>query len=335
MWFSWSCICSTMAFPPMRNSDHVVVSVSIDFPSNSQWDALFHCIVSDYSCANCVGLCDHLRDVPQEDIFKLSASAVVSELCEWAQVGIDVYIPHGKYQVKLHSSPWFSAACAGAIVHGNHFFHLSQQNRSSESKGKFRQASNYCKKVLEAAKLVYANKTKGCTTSQKFGSWNFWWIVNSVINKGKFAIPLLSNGSKLLSSASDKAKLFAENFSINSKLNDSGISLPVFRSKTNLKLHDISITSKMDKNIIMNLDLSKRPGPDCITVVFLKNCEPELSYILVELWKLSLKGSCFPDCWKVSLVAPVIMNVGERSTAKNYYPLLVFFLGLAKSLKNL
>ena len=26
----------TMAFPPLGNSDHVVVSVSIDFPSNSQ-----------------------------------------------------------------------------------------------------------------------------------------------------------------------------------------------------------------------------------------------------------------------------------------------------------
>ena len=34
-------ICSTMASPPLRNSDHVVVSVSIDFPSNSRWDALF------------------------------------------------------------------------------------------------------------------------------------------------------------------------------------------------------------------------------------------------------------------------------------------------------
>ena len=34
-------ICSTMAFPPLGNSDHVVVSVSIEFPSNSQWDACF------------------------------------------------------------------------------------------------------------------------------------------------------------------------------------------------------------------------------------------------------------------------------------------------------
>ena len=37
-------ICSTMAFPPLGNSDHVVVSVSIDFSSNSQRDAQFYCI---------------------------------------------------------------------------------------------------------------------------------------------------------------------------------------------------------------------------------------------------------------------------------------------------
>ena len=40
-------ICSTMAFPPLGNSDHVVVSVSIDFPSNSQRDAPFHCTAYD------------------------------------------------------------------------------------------------------------------------------------------------------------------------------------------------------------------------------------------------------------------------------------------------
>ena len=45
-------------------------------------------------------ICDHLRDVPWEDILKLSASAAATELFEWAQVGIDVYIPHRKYQVK-------------------------------------------------------------------------------------------------------------------------------------------------------------------------------------------------------------------------------------------
>ena len=62
-----------MAFPPLENSDHVVVSVSIVFPSNSKWDAPFHRIAFDYSCADWDGLCDHLRDVPG----KISLSSVL------------------------------------------------------------------------------------------------------------------------------------------------------------------------------------------------------------------------------------------------------------------
>ena len=61
-------------------------------------------------------------------------------------------------------------------------------------------------------------------------------------------------------------------------------------------------------------------GPDCIPVVVLKNCEPEISYILAELFNMCLKKSCFPDCWKVSSVVPVLKNIGERSAAKNYRP---------------
>ena len=219
-------ICSTMAFPPLGNSD-VVVSVSIDFPTNSLQDAPFHRIAYDYSRADWDDLCDHLRDVPWEDIFKLGASAAASEFSQWVQVGIDVY---RKYQVKPHSSPWFSAACAAAIIHRNHFFHLYQREKSSDSKVKFRQASNRCKRVLEATKLASANKTKESITSQKLGSRDFWQIANSVLNKVKSAIPPLFNGPEVLSSASDKAKLFAKNFSLNSNLDDSGVSLPVFLS---------------------------------------------------------------------------------------------------------
>ena len=197
---------------------------------------------------------------------------------------------------------------------------MYQQNKSSESKAKFRQASNRCLKVLEAAKLAYATKTKVSITSQKLGSRDFWQIANSVLNKGKSAIPPLFNRLEVLSSASDKAKLFAKDFSTNSNLDDSGISLPVFPSRTNLKLHNISITPKMVKKVITNLDSSKASGPDCIPVVVLKNCDPELSYILAKLFNKCLEESCFPDCWKVSLVVPVFKNVGERSTAKNFHP---------------
>ena len=89
----WSCCCLTFYFP-----------------SNSQRDPSFHCIAYKYSCAGWDGLHDHLRHVLWEDIFKLGASDAASEFWVWVQVGIDVYVPHRKYQVNPHSSQWFSAA---------------------------------------------------------------------------------------------------------------------------------------------------------------------------------------------------------------------------------
>ena len=115
---------------------------------------------------------------------------------------------------------------------------MYQKNKTSDSTVKFRQASYHCKRVLEAAKLSYANKTKESIISQKPGSHEFRWIANSVLSKGKSAIPPLFNEPEVLSYASDKAKLFAEKFSKNSNLDDLGISLPVFPSRTHLKLQN-------------------------------------------------------------------------------------------------
>ena len=123
-----------------------------------------------------------------------------------------------------------------------------------------------------------------------------WRVANSVFNKGKSAIPPLFNGPVVLSSASDKTKLFAVNFSMNSDLDDSGISLPLFPFRTDLKLHNISVTPKMVRKVVMNLNLLKTSGPDRIPVVVLKNCELEFSYILAELFNICLQQSCFPDC---------------------------------------
>ena len=119
-------ICSTMAFIPLGNSDHVVVSVSINFPPNPKWDAPFHCLAYDNYHVDWDSFHDHLRNVPWEDIFKFSASAAASEFCEW--VRIDLYISHHMYLVNPHSSLWFSAACAATIVQRNHFFVCTRVN---------------------------------------------------------------------------------------------------------------------------------------------------------------------------------------------------------------
>ena len=105
-----------MAFSPLGSSYHFVVSVYIDVSLYSQQDGLFPSIAYDYSCADWDGLHDHFRDVPWEDVFKLSAYAAVSEFCDLVQIS------HQNYQVMPHSSPWFLAACAAVLVHRNLFF---------------------------------------------------------------------------------------------------------------------------------------------------------------------------------------------------------------------
>ena len=99
--------------------------------------------------------------------------------------------------------------------------------------------------------------------------------------------------------------------------------LYLFPSRTNLKLH-ITINPKMVKKVIMNLDLSKASGPDCIPVVVLKNCEPEISHILAEFFSICLKESCFVN----------VSGSWERSTSKTT-TLLVFLLWLVRLLKKL
>ena len=182
---------------------------------------------------------------------------------------------------------------------------MYQRDKSSESKVKLRQASNCCKRVLEVARLTYGNQTKESITSKKIGSQDFWWIANGVLNKGKSAIPFLFNSPEVLSSPRDKAELLAGNFCKNSNLVDLGISLTVYSFRTNLKSNHISLTPTMVKKVIIIFDLSKTSSSDCIPVVVLKNCEPELPYILAELFNNCLRWSDFPDSWKVSLVVPV------------------------------
>ena len=130
----------------------------------------------------------------------------------------------------------FSSLC---IVHRH--LHLYQQNKSCGSKVKFRWASNCCKLVFETAKLALI-KQKSPSLPKKLGSWDFQQIANSVLSNSKSAKPPQFNRPEFLSSAFDKAKLFAKTF-LRTLILMTQISLYLFLSRTNLKLRNISKSS--------------------------------------------------------------------------------------------
>ena len=94
-------------------------------------------------------------------------------------------------------------------------FGLQQQNKS-ESKVKFRQTSNCCKRVLETAKIGYGNKTKEPITSQKLALKTFGKLLILFSTKLNLLTSSIERPRDVVSSASDKAKLFSKIFSKNS-----------------------------------------------------------------------------------------------------------------------
>ena len=162
-------------------------------------------------------------------MFSLSTNECASEVISWMQTGTDAFVPHCHYQVKLHSSPWFSPACAAAIAHRNHCFHLIVKTTPLII-SVFTLAGNRCKKVLNDVKSHYVEPTKSHIYSQKLGSRVFWKIFNSDFNKGKCNVPPLFNGFEVLTSSKEKAGLLAQSLSENCSFNSSGHGLPDFPS---------------------------------------------------------------------------------------------------------
>ena len=145
----------------------------------------YHCTVYSYSKVDWDKMRDHLRDVPWLDIFKPDVTYAAKEITEWVKIGIDCYIPHRKFQLKPHSSSWFTP-CTAAIAYHNHYFHQYHRNAIPENMKLFCDCRNHC----SFSDLV---TSRGFSTEFSTG--------------GKSIIPPLFNGPKLLSTSTDKANL--------------------------------------------------------------------------------------------------------------------------------
>ena len=93
--------CSTSAFLPLEILITLLYQFPLTFLQTQNGMSLFITQLMTISCAYWDGFCNHLREAPLEDIFKLGTSAAGTEFCEWVQVWIDPYMPHQKSKVKF------------------------------------------------------------------------------------------------------------------------------------------------------------------------------------------------------------------------------------------
>ena len=136
-----------------------------------------------------------------------------------------------------------------------------------------------------------------------------------VFKKSKSAILPLLNVPAELYSAFNQIKLFAEIFSMNYNLDESGISLPSSTSRTTLTQHNIFVTSEFNKRFLTNLFFAKGAWRWLYPSGGSEECVTKLSCIPAELFNVSLMEFCFPDWWKDPSVVTVFEN-REKPMAK-------------------
>ena len=208
-----------------------------------------------YSCANWDGLCDHMRDVPWEHIFKPSVSAAASEFCKWVQIGFDVYNPHRKYH-KSHSSPYFSTACAAAITQRNHFFVCTNRINFLNLKFSLNSLVIVGKGFLKLPSLHMLIKQKNLSLPRNLALGTFGKLLLLFSTKVNLLYLLYSMTQRWC-----LLRLITQNCLLKTFLRTlfliTQVSFYLFSfTRTNLKQQNVSVTCKLIKKVITNPDSS-------------------------------------------------------------------------------
>ncbi|XP_065682458.1 uncharacterized protein LOC136095628 [Hydra vulgaris] len=282
-----------------QKQDSGLISLKLFSHSSLSSESPYHQTSYNYLKAEWEPFLHFFHYGPWVKSFRLPADKCASYVTSWIQAGMESFTPSQGFQIKPHSSPWFSSHCAASISNCNHYFHNYPQNNSLENRRLFTIARDCCQKAPE---------TSGESLTVSIISANFY---SSTFTR-----------FRLITLLKDKAELFAKNSF--SSVDSTNHILPDIADKQVDPLLDICITPASVSKVISCLDPSTACGPDNVPVIVLQKCSPELSSILSKLFNKCLSESCFPACWKEASVIPIFKNSGERFDLSSYCPISLF-----------
>ena len=184
--------CHANGLSPIGNSNHCLVSVDISFQSPVATAPPIYRTVCQYGKADWDGFRDFLNDVPWSYVLSLDPNSAAAELNEWINMAIDAFVPPKKFQLKAYTAAVHPCLCCSNCP--SYYFNLHSCTKTDESHRLFKLARNRCKRVLDQAKLEYAEHVRNNISIQQLGTRDFWRTANSVLNNNKSAIPPLFQG---------------------------------------------------------------------------------------------------------------------------------------------
>ena len=198
------------------------------------------------------------------------------------------------------------------------------ETKSVNSFEKYRKSRNKLKSNIKAAKRKVIKKiAKQAKSNPK----QFWAYVNKKTNN-RDSIPNLETGNDslgkpvLTETSVDKANTLAKYFSsVFTQEKDLSDIVNECIDFSNIKqMSEVEFKSEEILKKLLDLKISKSPGPDLIHPRVLKEVANEISPLLCDIFNNSIKHAVLPSDWKLADVTPIFKK-GDKKCPENYRPI--------------
>ena len=307
--------------PPVGYSDHCAVGVELNFKIPVEKAYTRHIWL--YKDADFIGFRRSLELLDWSECFDTDDVNIACD--KWSEKFLNVaksYIPNKDVLIRPKDSPWYTNTLRKFKRKVHRLFNIVKKNPSQHNWDRYINVRNEYRSALNEAHHKYESDiAKSLTESRNTKQW--WSVVKSMLGKGADdSYPPLNDNGSYVNDSSEKAGLFNSFFLSHSKLDTSNAQLPIFTTKTDKKLTNITVTEQEVYDQIKSLETKKATGHDGISSRMIKEAGISIVKPLTKLLNMSLENGKFPDDWKKAHVIP-IHKKGDKDNVNNYRPISI------------
>ena len=305
--------CSTI--PPLGNSDHCGVSLSIRWKCNTEHVTVNPRKIWRYTHANFERACELLEAVNWDDLISSDINEAWTNWYSKFMEIINECVPKA-FLSKRRNLPWLSKDIISAMRRRNTLFRLAKRSNSSSLRKKYRDMRNRITAQMRRAKKIYFRNLRNG------GNKAFWKAMKYLNKSNRTTIPSLVYEGKKLTTDEDKATALNQFFSTCFNPSHPPLS-PQDTLHTNIADCPPELYCTEDEllEMLLKLDATKASGPDGISNRMLKHTAHAIAPSLTKLFNLSIRTGQVPCDWKTSSVVPIPKSSGASDSIANYRPI--------------
>ena len=213
---------------------------------------------------------------------------------------------------KTSKPVWMSNKCLQAVRKKRRLWRIFKQSNSQQDFAVYKKQEKFVQKLCKTAKKRFEKNL----ASDKGNTRKFYAYVNSKKTVKSTVGPLIHDGVKTddpKEMANILNKYFASVF-----VEEDTENLPTISEANVEPLENIYFDQSKIKKKIEKLKDGSAPGPDGISVIFLKKTINVTSKVLRIIFEKSFQTSSVPKDWKSANITAIFKNKGKKSEPSKY-----------------